>query len=88
MRGLVKLFLELGVLPVRPDVMLESMACFSRGANPRLGRRSGGKKTHWTPPGCREVLLTLLEITKAFKVSNPATVKRADEADEDSRQDM
>ena len=85
----MKLFLELGVLPVRPDVMLESMACFSRVAqNPRPGRRSGGKKTHWTPPGCREVLLTLLEITKAFKVSNPATVKRADEADEDSRQDM
>jgi hypothetical protein len=34
--GLVKLLLELGVLPVRPDVMLESMACVLRG-------RSGGK---------------------------------------------
>ncbi len=57
--GLVELLLELGVLPVRPDVMLESLACFS-------GRARQGN-THWTPPGCREVLLTLLEITAAMR---------------------
>lgn len=60
---LVELLLELRVLPVRSDALVRVIGLQEKEVAAG-GRRQTKNKTYWTPPGCRGVLLTLLEITE------------------------